>query len=69
MMLEQLIGKRVRVRINDRDFRGRVITTKFTTIVGVCTFAGMNDLLGVFQITVGRTPIFPIQFKDVELLD
>lgn len=69
MMLEQLIGKKVRVRINDRDFSGKVIPTKFTSIVGICTFAGKNAVLDTFQITVDRTPIFPIQFKDVEILD
>jgi hypothetical protein len=69
MMIEQLIGKKVRVLTNDRDFSGKLIPNKLTPIVGVCTFAGRNEMLDIFQITIDRTPIFPIQFKDVEILD
>jgi hypothetical protein len=69
MMLQQLIGKKIKVRINDRDFRGKINPNKFTFIFGECTFAGYNDVLDVYQVTVGKTPIFPIQFKDVEVLD
>lgn len=67
--MEQLIGKNIIVRINDRDGMGKVIPNKFTTISGICTFAGYNSLLDVWQVTVGRTPIFPIQFKDVQILN
>lgn len=68
MMLEQLIGKIIRVRIPDRDSMGKEIPNLFTTIQGVCRFAGKNNILDVFQVTVDRTPIFPIQFKDVEVI-
>jgi hypothetical protein len=68
MMLNQLIGKRVRVRINDRDNFGKTLHNKFTYISGICKFAGYNKYLDVYQITVDRTPIYPIQFKDVTIL-
>lgn len=68
MMLDQLIGKKVRVRINDRDMNGKVLPNVFTHIEGKCYFAGYNTLLDVYQITIDRTPLFPIQFKDIQLL-
>jgi hypothetical protein len=68
MMLEQLIGKKIRVRILDRDNVGKEIPNRFTTIKGICTFAGKNQILDVYQVTIDRTPIFPIQFKDVEVI-
>lgn len=69
MMLDQLIGKRVKIRINDRDMNGKTIPFKFTHIVGKCVFAGYNSYLEVYQVTIDRTPIFPIQFKDVEIVN
>lgn len=67
--MEHLIGKKIKVRINDRDFSGKIIHNKFTSIIGVCTYAGYNKFIGEWQVTVNRTPIFPIKFKDVEVLD
>jgi hypothetical protein len=67
--MEQLIGKKITVRINDRDSVGKQIPNKFTTVSGICTFAGYNTLLGVWQVTVNRIPIFPIQFKDVQIIN
>jgi hypothetical protein len=67
--MKELIGKRIRVRINDRDDKGQTIANKFCFIFGTCTFAGYNKSLDVWQVTVDRMPIFPIQFKDVKLLD
>ncbi len=69
MMFDNLIGKNIRVSINDRDINGKVIPNKFTTIEGKCRFAGFNPILEVWQVTVDRTPIFPIQFKDVQILN
>jgi hypothetical protein len=69
MMLQQLIGRKIKVRINDRDFSGKPLPNKFTYVVGICTFAGFNKNIGEYQVTVNRMPIFPIQFKDVEVID
>lgn len=66
--MEQLIGKRIKVKIVDRDTMGKLTPNRFTHITGICTFAGFNEILSVWQVTLGRTPIFPIQFKDVELV-
>jgi hypothetical protein len=68
-MFDNLIGKKIRVSINDRDINGKVIPNRFTSIDGICTFAGYNTILEVWQVTIGRTPIFPIQFKNVEILN
>ena len=67
--MEELIGKRIRVRINDRDESGQIIHDKFCFVYGMCTFAGYNKILDVWQVTVNRMPIFPIQFKDVKILN
>jgi hypothetical protein len=66
--MEQLIGKKIRVKIPDRDIIGKLEPNKFTFVTGICTFAGYNEYLEDYQITIGRMPIFPIQFKDVEIL-
>jgi hypothetical protein len=67
--MEQLIGKKLRVRINDRDERGVVMKNRFTHINGICTFIGFNENIGEWQVTLGRTPIFPIEFRDIEVLN
>lgn len=67
--MEELLGKRIRVRINDRDENGQTMFDKFCFVYGTCTFAGYNKVLDVWQVTVDRMPIFPIQFKDVKLLE
>jgi hypothetical protein len=67
--MKQLIGKKITVRINDRDSVGKSIPNKFTTVSGICNFAGYNTLLDVWQVTVNRIPIFPIQFKDVQIIN
>lgn len=69
MMFDNLIGKKIRVSINDRDDNGKIIPNRFIFMDGICTFAGYNDILEVWQVTIGRTPIFPIQFKDVKILN
>jgi hypothetical protein len=66
--MEHLIGKKIRVRIPDRNIIGKIETNRFTFVTGICTFAGYNEYLEDYQITIDRTPIFPIQFKDVEII-
>lgn len=66
--MEHLLGKRIRVRINDRDEVGKILSNRFTYISGICTFAGYNKSIGEWQVTLDRTPIFPIQFKDVDII-
>ena len=57
---QNLVGKTLTVLISDRDFNGKVIWNKTTTIKGKCKFAGFNKLLGHDQVTIDRTPIWPI---------
>jgi len=65
MNWDNLIGKSVTVRINARDNEGKIIWNKFTSITGKCRFAGYNEALGCYQVTVNNTPIFPIKEQDI----
>jgi len=57
--MENLLGKRVQVRVplRSNNFPCNP-TNRFTTVVGVCNFIGVNELHGNFQVTIGRTPIW-----------
>lgn len=57
---QNLVGKTLTVLISDRDFNGKIIWNKTTTLKGKCTFAGFNNLLGYDQVTIDRTPIWPV---------
>lgn len=37
------------------------------TIGGILTFAGVNELHGKFQVTIGRMPVWPVDRKKVKL--
>lgn len=63
--MESLLRKLVTVKINDRDESGKIIPDKFTTIKGICSFFGYNELLDYYQITINRVPIFPINKSDI----
>jgi hypothetical protein len=63
-----LVGKVIKVKIPDRDFNGKTTLDKKTTIVGICTSAGYNEILGTKQVVIGRMPIFPITEFDVTLV-
>jgi hypothetical protein len=63
-MERNLVGRVVTVRIPDRDFEGKKINGKFTTIKGICTFYGDN-IFGDRSITINRTPVFPITDEDI----
>lgn len=65
---KSLLGKRVKVFVPQTFHKGSKITTEATYIVGECTFAGFNWIVGKRQITVDRTPIFPVREEDVEVL-
>jgi hypothetical protein len=61
----EIVGKIVTVKINDRDINGKIITDKFTTVKGKCTFIGYNDILKCNQITINRIPIFPFDMSNI----
>jgi hypothetical protein len=63
-----LIGKVIKVKIPDRDFKGRTTLDSKTTIIGTCTFAGYNQILGTKQVVVGRIPIYPVTEFDITLV-
>lgn len=62
-----LVGKVVKVRVSERGHDGAK-TSKMTTIIGTCTFAGYNPYLGVQEVVVGRTPIYPVTEHDVTVV-
>jgi hypothetical protein len=62
-----LIGQIITVKIPERDHTGKVIPAKSTKITGTCTYAGYNKYLGTKQVTIGRTPIFPVSELDISL--
>ncbi len=53
-----LIGKRI-----------SVIDSKWGEMVGVCTFAGINNLHGKFQVTLDRTPLWPINPNTIKVIN
>jgi len=65
---KSLIGKIVKVYLPQTRYKGSGVTTEASYIIGKCTFAGFNWSLGTKQITVDRTPIFPVREVDVEIL-
>lgn len=65
---KSLIGRVIRVKVPERNLKGRESTDQKTTIVGTCTFAGYNEILGTKQVVVGRTPIYPVTDYDVSLV-
>jgi hypothetical protein len=54
-----LIGKRISVP----DPRGG------SNLVGTCTYAQINSLHGKFQVTIGRTPVWPVDPNKIKILD
>jgi len=52
---KQLIGKRVSV-IDDAGKEH----------IGKLTFAGINDIHGQFQVTIDRTPLWPIEPETIK---
>jgi hypothetical protein len=65
---KSLIGKKIKVFTPKRFYPGSKVMVEDHYIVGKCTFAGINEYLGVKQITVDRTPVFPVREIDVEIL-
>lgn len=58
--MKDLVGKKISV-IHPKWPKDRIL--------GVCTFAGVNSLHGDFQVTIGRMPIWPVNPKEVIVLD
>lgn len=57
--MKHLIGKKISV-IHPKWPKER--------IVGICTFAGIG-FTGDFQVTIGRLPIWPVNPKEIIVLD
>lgn len=60
-----LIGNKITIKINERDYNCKIIENKFAYVTGICYFYGYNEILNVEQITLGRCPIFPFNKKDI----
>jgi hypothetical protein len=61
----EILNKILVIKINDRDINGKIISDKFTTIKGKCSFIGYNNILNCNQITINRIPIFPFDESDI----
>lgn len=53
---EHLLGKRIEVIDGDGNKR-----------IGILSFAGINPAHGEFQVTISRTPIWPVDPKTLKL--
>lgn len=64
----KMLGKRVEAKIQARDEKGK-LSTSFTTVSGLCTFVGKNEILSwPFQITIDRCPFQIRSLQDVKIL-
>ena len=61
--LQFIIGKRVKVKCNLRGASTPI------TVVGICTFIGVNPLHNQFQITVSRMPLWPVELKNIQIIE
>lgn len=66
-MFENLINKKVIITLYDRDNNGSILKNKTTKIQGICTFAGLNEILNLNQITINRIPIFESDIINIEI--
>jgi len=74
MEMKSLINKidegKVDVKKLNKKFLGKRISfkdKKGETWVGKATYMGVNPTHGKFQITVGRTPIWPVDVKSIKI--
>lgn len=67
--LNYFIGKRVSVQLNDRDFKGNRVWNKYTTVIGICTHIGYNDILKENQINIDRSPFFIDSWDRIKLIE
>jgi hypothetical protein len=65
---KSLVGKIVKVHLPQTKHKGSGIISEASYIIGKCTFAGFNWNVNAKQITINRTPIFPVREIDVEIL-
>jgi hypothetical protein len=65
---KSLVGKIVKVHLPQTYYKGSGVSTEASYIIGKCTFAGFNWRIGARQITINRTPIFPVIESQVEIL-
>jgi len=74
MEMKSLINKidegKVDVKKLNKKFLGKRISfkdKKGETWIGKATYMGVNPTHGKFQITVGRTPIWPVDVKSIKI--
>lgn len=61
--------KRVKVAVPARNQSGFGFDpNKHSYVVGTCEFYGVNPTFNCLQITVDRTPIFPVREDQIEIL-
>lgn len=65
----RFLNKKVRVKIPQRDRKGKVIPNQYTPVTGICTFVGYNSALETKQITVDRFPISIGSYNEIQLIE
>lgn len=68
--MSNILKKRIKVTVPARNESGFGFhSTKKTHVVGQCEFFGINEVFGVLQVTVDRTPIFPVLESQIEAIE
>lgn len=68
-IMNEFKGKRVQVPVPARDEQGAVVAGKNTTVAGICSYLGPNEILGLpLHITVDRLPTEVCSLFDIELI-
>jgi hypothetical protein len=65
---KEMIGKRVCITDpSPRDEGGNRMKPNGSKVCGELSFAGINDSHGQFQVTIGRSPYWPINPNNIKL--
>jgi hypothetical protein len=66
--MEHIIGKRIRVKVYNRDHMGKITKDK-GWVHGKCEFIGPNLMLDwPLQVTIDRTPYTVDHITDIEII-
>ncbi len=71
-LINDYTGKIIKIRILNKPAPGEeshAYRETYSEILGMCTFSGYNQWLGVDQITINRMPIWPVKDSDITILN
>lgn len=64
-------GKQIKVRVPTKKVPGEIhhqYIEEFSYITGKCVFSGYNQIIQQYQVTIDRTPIWPVTDEDIEII-